>query len=263
MTITALSASGTPTVNYNGLLARNVTLEAWSAPGMLVIENQNPLTMIPISVVAGHGALSAVAAGTFALGVADALPADPFPARYPVIAPATLASPTAIYLRARENTDIAADDATSARIVAAESIEAGVTVISGRFKVDNNYGSELLAVPVMTRTQYWNGTRFVDSTTDGQTSISAPDVARSNCKKNLRAGNDCVALILNTPASPTMVKGALRRTLSAPDTGNAGNTGSVDVNINSSTSPWLPSTKARIGMGIYKAGPIIYLREMY
>jgi hypothetical protein len=33
--------------------------------------------------------------------------------------------------------------------------------------------------------------------------------------------------------------------------------------LNISGFDWLPSTTARIGLGIYKATPVIYLREMY
>jgi hypothetical protein len=249
ITVTALSANGTPTVNYSGLLARDVTLQAWSAPGSNVAAT-------PAGSVLSYPP-APVSAATFVNGMATAKPAYTFPTSYPATA---LAAPTDIYLRARENSGVAADDVTSARAVAAASLEAGVTVVSGRIYIANNYGSELLAVPVMTRTQYWDGRRFVNSTTDEKTSISALDVTRSNCKKSLKTGNDCIALALNTPASPVMVDGALRLTLTAP---GAGNTGSVDLSINSSTSPWLPSTKARIGVGIYKAGPVIYMREQY
>ena len=249
VTITALNANGTPTTNYSGLLARDVTLQAWSAPGSSVAAS-------PAGSVLSHSP-EPVSAARFVLGVASANLAYTFPTRYPATA---LAAPTDIYLRARENTNVAADGVTSARAVAATSLEAGVTVTSGRFQLANNYGSELNAAPVMARVQYWDGIRFVNSTTDQKTTISALDVIRSNCKKNLQTGNSCIPLTLNTPASPLVVDGALRLTLTAP---GQGKTGSVDLNINSSTSPWLPSTAARIGVGVYKAGPVIYLRENY
>ncbi len=269
VTITALSANNTTTLNYKNLLARAVTLEAWSEPGMLAAENQNPLTMFPVPVppaVVGHGALSSVAAGAFTDGVASAKPVYTFPVRYPAIAPATLAAPTIIYLRARENTGVAADNATSAKAVAALSIEAGITVISGRFKLDNNYGSELLAVPVTTRAQYWNGTRFINNTNDKTSDFSAANVMRSDCKLrvNGRTTTDPTCKNATTmqasPLTNTMKNGSAIFKLSTPGTGN---TGSIDLSIDSSTSPWLPSTKARIGVGIYKAGPLIYIREMY
>ena len=247
VTITALSANGTPTVNYSGLLARDVTLQAWSAPGSSVAAS-------PAGSVLSYPP-APVAAATFVKGVATTTPTYTFPIRYPATG---LAVPTDIYLRARENSGVAANDVTSAQAVAAASLEAGITVASGRLKMDNNYGSELHAVPVMTRVQYWDGIRFVNSTTDEKTSISTLDVTRGNCKKNLKTGGACIPLTLHAPASPVMVEGALRLKLAAP-----GQTGSVDLSINSSTSPWLPSTAARIGVGVYKAGPVIYMREHY
>ena len=249
VTITALSANDTPTVNYSGLLARDVTLQAWSAPGSSVAAS-------PAGSLLSY-APEPMTAATFVKGVASASPAYTFPTHYPATG---LAAPTDIYLRARENSGVTTDDVTSARAVAAASLEAGVTVVSGRLKVANNYGSELQAMPVMARVQYWDGIRFVNSTTDEKTSISALDVKRSNCKRNLKKDSACIALELKTPASPVVVDGALRLTLAAP---GLGKTGSVDLSINSSTSPWLPSTAARIGVGVYKAGPVIYMREQY
>ncbi len=65
-------------------------------------------------------------------------------------------------------------------------------------------------------------------------------------------------LSITAPKSLLMVDGAIRLTMAAP---GVGNTGSVDLNING--FDWLPSTTARIGMGVYKAGPVIYMREAY
>jgi MSHA biogenesis protein MshQ len=142
------------------------------------------------------------------------------------------------------------------RDVASSSIEAGVKVVSGRLHVANNYGSELLTVPVVVHAQYWNGTRFVNSTTDQKTSFSHLDVMRRNCKKKM--AEKCMGLSITAPKSPLMVDGAISLTMAAP---GAGNTGSVDLNING--FDWLPSTTARIGLGIYKAGSVIYMREAY
>ncbi len=246
ITVTARSLGGARTLNYRDKLARNVTLTAWSAAGGIVPAG-------PADSVLGYSP-GPVAAATFALGVADASPNYAFATSYPATA---LAAPTDIYLRADE-TGADSDAVTSLRTVAQSSIEGGIKVISGRLHVANNYGSELLAVPVVVRAQYWNGTRFVNSSTDQKTSFTSLDVKRSNCKRSLTSGGNCMAMSITAPASPLMVNGVIRLTLAAP---GAGNTGSVDLNINS--FDWLPSTTARIGVGIYKSSPVIYMREMY
>jgi MSHA biogenesis protein MshQ len=246
MTVTARNLANTITLNYRSLLAHDVMLEAWSTEGGLVAAG-------PTGSVLGYSSAPVVAAA-FALGVASANVIYTFPTSYSTLHPETkLAAPTDIYLRAVE---IAGDGVTSMRDVASSSIEAGVKVVSGRLHVANNYGSELLTVPVVVHAQYWSGARFVNSTTDQKTSFGRLDVRRTNCKKKI--ASKCMELSIMAPKSPLMVNGAIRLTMAAP---GAGNNGSVDLNING--FDWLPSTTARIGMGVYKAGPVIYMREAY
>jgi MSHA biogenesis protein MshQ len=245
ITVTARSLSGAPILNYRDKLAHDVTLAAWSTEGGAVAAG-------PTGSVLGYA--PPVPAATFDSGVAGARPSYAFPTSYPAT---PLTAPTDIYLRATE-TGVTSDGVTSLRTSASSSIEAGIKVVSGRLHVANNYGSELLAVPVVVHAQYWDGTRFVNSSTDQKTSFASLDVTRSNCKKNLISGGNCKLVAITAPASPLTVNGMIRLTMAAP---GAGNTGSVDLNI--SGFDWLPSTTARIGLGIYKATPVIYLREMY
>jgi MSHA biogenesis protein MshQ len=260
-TITALSANGTPTRNYTGLLASDVTVSAWDGAGSTTTAN-------PAGGVLGTVAVSAA---SFVNGVAIAKSAYTFPTRYPVTAPATLAAPTDIYLRAIETSGAgtgAGAGVSSLRPAPLASLEGGIKIVSGRIKLDNTYGSELLTVPVVTRVQYWDGFRFVASTTDAKTSFSAADIVRSNCKlrdkgKPLVADPACtIAPPDNTAPPPVymMLNGMTQFRQAVP---GAGYSGSADLSINAITSPWLPSTKARIGVGVYKGGPVIYRREMY
>jgi hypothetical protein len=246
ITVTARSLSGTPTLNYRDKLARDVALVAWSTLGGAVAAG-------PTGSVLGYSP-SPVAAATFNSGVAGARPSYAFANSYPAT---PLTAPTDIYLRADE-TGPSSDGVTSLRTTASSSIEAGIKVVSGRLHVANNYGSELLAVPVVVHAQYWDGKRFVNSSTDQKTSFASLDVTRSNCKKNLISGGNCKLMAITAPALPLMINGMIRLTMAAPGAGNAG---SVDLSINS--FDWLPSTTARIGVGIYKATPVIYIREMY
>lgn len=248
ITVTALSASGTPTLNYSGLLARDVMLEAWNAPGSVALQNP-PLA--PTGSALGY---SPVISTEFAQGVASVLVTYTFPAHYPQ---RPLAAPTDIHLRVQES-GLLSDGVTSLRPAPLASVEAGIKVVSGRLHVANNYGSELLPLAIVVHAQYWDGTRFVNSTTDQKTSFDGLDVKPGNCKKNMIVAGNCMALSITTPVRPLMIDGQIRLMLAAPGAGKAG---SVDLSIN--MFDWLPSTTARVGVGIYKAGPVIYMREMY
>jgi MSHA biogenesis protein MshQ len=259
LTVTARNLAGKATLNYSGVHARDVTLEAWSKAGSITSENVRNPSASPTGNALTYASAS-VQAGAFAQGVATSALTYTFPTRYPATG---LAAPTDIYLRAHENIIVSASDVTSARPAPLTSVEAGIKVVSGRLHIANNYGSELLAVPIKVDAQYWNGTRFVNSTTDQKTSFVNLNVKRSNCKRSLSAGGNCIPMTITAPVTiaapvPLLNNGEIRLVLAAPGSGHAG---SVDLSIN--MFDWLPSTTARIGTGIYKAGPVIYMREAY
>ncbi|MBC7728846.1 MAG: hypothetical protein H7242_14765 [Microbacteriaceae bacterium] len=149
------------------------------------------------------------------------------------------------------------DGVTSLRTAA---VEGGVSVVSGRLQVVHNYGSELLALPMPVNAQFWDGARFINSSTDSLSVFNRSNIIISNCTKKLTTGSGCkpALAVAAAPTVFTLVNGVSRFTLAAP---GAGNTGSVDLRI--TAPPYLPSTTGRAAFGIYNAGPIIYLREMY
>ena len=132
-----------------------------------------------------------------------------------------------------------------------------MTVLSGQWMVPHGYGSELLPVRLAVQVQYWNGTRWVTNLLDSISAIKKPDVVLANCKKTL----DCAKLAVDD-RKYTVVQGALPQTnlltLLAP---GVGKTGSVDVSVGSHS--YLPSTVGTVVFGVFKSGPVIYLREMY
>ena len=244
-TVSARNLAGITTENYTGAFARSATLAAWGAPGSSA--SSNP----PTSPGGNQLRNPDVAASAFVQGMAGVTSlAYAFAAAFP--ATVNLAPPTDIYLRATDT-----DGVTSLRTAA---VEAGVSVVSGRLQVANNYGSELLALPIPVNAQFWDGARFINSSTDSLSVFSRSNVAMSNCIKNLNTSAGCKPA-LAVAAAPTMVtltNGAGRFILTAP---GAGNTGSVDLRINAAA--YLPSTTGRATFGIYNSGPIIYLRELY
>lgn len=241
--VTAKNLAGNTTVNYDGAsgLSKDVTLTAWDALGSIVTPNP------------GGGTLTngAIVAANFSAGIATtALPVYTFPS-------ATTA-PTDIYLRAD---DI---DGVSSRRTAApgSSVEGGVKVVSGRVKISNAHGSELLLLPMTATVQYWNAANWVNSSSDSVTSLT---LALSNYQR--KTGG--LWTTAPTPLSAPVVNGILSFNLSKP---TGGGTGSVDVSISapnyllagSNGAAVNPSDPGRATFGVYKgANEFIYLRENY
>ncbi len=230
--VTALNAAGVTTFNYDSAktLSKAVTLSAWNSAGGAT---QNP----------GGGALTlnTVPSTAFSLGVASTTtPVYTFST--------TPTAPTNIYVRA-----IDTDNVTSLRGVS--SVEGGMMIVSGRIKINNAHGSELLPLPISLTAQYWNGSSYVTSTTDSASSFTASSVVFSNWQ-TLSTGSTSV---VTPPTSVAFSGGTASFTLAKP---GAGNTGSV--NIATSAPSYLPSNTARATFGVYKgAKEIIYMRENY
>ncbi len=141
-----------------------------------------------------------------------------------------------------------------------ERISLGTTEVRyGRFLIPNGYGSELLNLPVDVQAQYWNGTSYVINTADSCTSLAA-----TNFTVTQGAG---ATITTTVTGGGTVTSGAGRITLNKP-TNSPTNKGSVVLST-STTSPailpinnYLPGSGTET-FGIYKSGPLIYIREMY
>lgn len=247
--VTARNLAGATTLNYDSALgySKAVALSAWDTAG--------GATPTP-----GGGTLNpnAVPSTAFNLGAATtATPAYTFPA--------TPVSPTDIYIRAEESPG--GDGVTSLRVPANTSTEGGMKIVSGRFKIPNAYGSELLPLLLTATVQYWNGTGWVTSTTDHATAFNT----------NLSTGGgNVVATIINGLASGVSVTGAGAATVTAGvktfTLGNPGVTGSADISLNapsyllsgSNMGGVNPSVAGRTTFGVYRgSNDFIYLRESY
>ena len=158
------------------------------------------------------------------------------------------------------------------------AVEGVAPILSGRLRMVNAYGSELLSLPIPLEAQYWAGNFYVTNTLDSCTVIPMSSISMGNYLKQLNAcetqispaGN--VAMVAGKPPGTGVV-------LTKPGLGNSG---SVDLAINvgavpagntcvsatqstatTSNLPWFgPNQGARATFGVYKA-PIIYRRENY
>jgi hypothetical protein len=239
--VIARNLAGGTTANYDGVLgfSKPATLTAWDALGGAA---QNP----------GSGVLanSAIIAASFNGGAATTAT--------PVYTLAdVLTAPTDIFVRAVDE-----DNVTSLLAVPGASIEGGVKVVSGRVKIGNAYGSQLLQLSMSATVQYYDGTSWLTSLTDSVTSLT---LALSNyqCKTG------CAWTTTPTPASGQAIAGILSFQLSQP---SGGGTGSLDVSISapdyllagSNGAAVNPSKAGRATFGIYKGSEeFIYLREVY
>lgn len=239
-TITARNLSGTATQNYDGSsnFAKTVTLSDANA-------------------VAGSLTPASLAASAFTAGIANATSAFSFTS--------AKTAPATIKLHALD-TDNVASSAT----------EGTANIRSGRLKLQNAYGSELLPLSIPLEAQYWNGTSYIRNQQDNCTTVPASSVAMGPYKNNLSA---CETQIGYSSGSGTFVNGVSKYLrLTKP---GAGNNGSVDLTLNlnsasgntcnsstassatSASMPWFGSnTVSRATFGIFKT-PIIYMRENF
>lgn len=157
----------------------------------------------------------------------------------------------------------------------------------GRLVLDNIHGSEVNALKMPVKTEYYNGLSFITNTSDNCTTFSTT----SNFSISDTADFDCNLLTQNNP----VVIGAGQIQASLPDSqvnaglthlllsnpGNltlgsgSGNTGYLEVTSRLSTLPWLlydwngdsnhnECPSARASFGIYKGNSKqIYIREIY
>ncbi|MES2739870.1 MAG: DUF11 domain-containing protein [Pseudomonadota bacterium] len=261
-TVTARHLNGTTTlINYQGEFARAVTLEAWDKVGSTTQKNP-PATpsgsTLKLSSGAGTVAATAFAAGVAAPQVNYAL-ANP----YLDSAPRALnwAPPTAIYIRA---TDAEAVTSLRAPVGAVNpTVEGGAMIVNGRLLLSNAYGSELLGLPVTVTAQYWNGSAWTVSSTDTSVPVLT-GITFQNCIKALQSSaatpGNCKPALSSVGSPPALSLTAGVGTVRLNATG-AGNAGSGELLLIGPS--WLPSTRARVTFGVYKSGPVTYVRELY
>ncbi len=239
--ITARNLNGTTTQNYDGSsnFSKTITLSDANA------------------VAGGSLAPASVAASAFTAGIANTTPAFSF----------TIAktAPATIKLRATDT-----DSVTSS------TTEGTANIRSGRLKLQNAYGSELLPLSIPLEAQYWNGTSYIRNQQDNCTILPASSIAMANYKNNLTACETQIGYSSGSGAFVSGVSHYLR--LTKP---SAGNNGSVDLtlNLNSASGitcstatsssattasiPWFGANPiSRATFGIFKT-PIIYMRENF
>jgi MSHA biogenesis protein MshQ len=249
--VTAMNAASTPaspqiTVNYQGSFAKPVTLSAVASSGGAAVATGTLTTQTSSSGLAnlfGTNGSCTGGAGACETGAGVA----PYFTLGNVTAP-LVPAPLDVYLHATDGETVSG---------VAGSTEGGVKVVSGRVKISNAYGSELLPLSIVAAVQFYNGNNWVASSTDSSTTLALATATTTTYPvmlKGLQTGT--------TTPSPTGLQtvtgGLLNIKLSKP----TGGSGSVTVN------PGVPSylllTPGYETFGIYKGNnSIIYMRENF
>lgn len=272
-----------PPQNYVGTAARPITLSAWTAadPNVAVPIavgdfnwNKPQRTAVPFSFsyAAATPTTAEKTTGTVN-STLSALPSYDFNTRP--------TAPTTLFVRA-----IDSDGATSAGFA-----EPLLTVVSGQLEIGNISGPLTGTVPVTAKAQYWTGKTYVFNSRfafDDPTQTQIPSqaltvplsrtdagvktyfVSYANCKNGLYSGTanaPCAASAMPKPNSDSITfkngVGTLR--LNQPTPALTRN-GSVDVALKNGADDlikYLPSGTGTIIFGVYRSGPIIYMREAY
>lgn len=248
---TAFDANGKVLSNYQGNYAKQVTLSGWASAGSTLPSDQNP----PVAPT-GNSMTGSIAASSFVKGVgSDSAVKYRFANIDPAAAATARAAPTNVYVRAVDS-----DGASSARVSA---VEPGLRVLSGRLIVAHAFGSELSPMPLQARAQYWTGSSYVNNLADNNLTgyaLSNAGLLLTNCKKALASNGACLSTVALEPTTLIFTSGAAPFRLRAP-----GQAGSVDVSIRDSVIDFLPSVTGigTVQFGVYRAGPVLYLREVY
>ena len=253
VTVKAMDGAGVSAVtpNYKGDFARLVALTDASASATGALTNNT------------------IAAASFVVGSATGAPTFTFTSKQ--------TAPVTLTLRAVDG-----------EVGSTGFTEGTAAIRSGRIRLANAYGSEMLALPVLTSIEYYDSapTSGWRTGVDTCTVLTAGNFAFAfpiSAKNNLAACETAISVAGSNPA-PTV-------TLSKPGTGNAGwadltlnlgatATGSACTTVNAGTgysgvattanAPWLQynwtgtvgNPSARATFGVYKS-PLIYRRENY
>jgi MSHA biogenesis protein MshQ len=258
--VSAKNKAGGVTENYDGT---NKTSPNFAKAVTLTDGNAN----------AGAITAATIAVGDFGGGIASANPVFTFSAKQ--TAPAT------VKLRA---TETAADAVSSATFT-----EGLAAMRSGRARMANGYGSELMDLPLLFRTEYWGGAtsgwllNSADSctVTTLQFTPVGTDITGFTCVREPtnNSGKGCAAAL--PVANRKFLEGGVAGTDSNGVAGFAGNfnlwlkapgashSGSID--ITATVPSWLQfdwkgtgavNPLGRATFGVYKS-PLIYRRENY
>jgi MSHA biogenesis protein MshQ len=264
VSVSAFAVNGEELKNFRGVFvpASGIRLAAAEGPGASATNPPALKGVFENATIAAvdKAATSVTASPTYLLP-------NPFAAASPRAQNWT--APTPIYIRAwiEEQVSMGGKPAEKREVSSdrdADSVEDGVMVVSGRMKVANAFGSELLKTPVRLEAQYWTGGAWqLNAGYDDPTELGVNGVGYTRClgkliKSGAAAPNNCNGDLLKPVGTALVFKlGAGTFWLAAPGKGNQGS-----VFLQLARPSWLPGSVGRVVLGTYSS-PLIYTRELY
>ncbi|ABA87656.1 type IV pilus biogenesis protein MshQ, putative [Syntrophotalea carbinolica DSM 2380] len=152
------------------------------------------------------------------------------------------------------------------------AFDAGKDMRWGRLAMKNAYGSELVALSMPMRSEYFTGDAFVQNLEDGCTALALSQLTLNNGTTSV-SGDQAIAVGSGSSSAALLsplLAGDAGLTFSAP-----GSPGYIDVKADLSLLPWLrydwdgdgshdDDPTARASFGIYRGRPgMIYIRESF
>jgi MSHA biogenesis protein MshQ len=259
-TLTAMNGLGGTTSNYEGGFAR---LTPATQLGMGVINAPATGTRTPFpacTATPAHPCITAGAAsGTFVDGEAPDVTAP-----FTVFRGSTAVGPfdnikVGFAPVDADGVKLATYDIDTLNPVAGANNHAlvGTSLVRyGRMGIDNGYGSELLNLTLKLSAQYWSGAGYATNTLDSCTVPAFTPFVLTDYSGGINATNMPFSKVV---AGPGVLNGVGQVVLTKPGLPVPTVKGSVTVR---SSLGYLPGN-ARATFGVYKAGPVIYVRETY
>jgi MSHA biogenesis protein MshQ len=275
VTVDAKDVADAPLFNYTGSFAKTISLSAVNVSSAAI---SSTVGCILSGNASGTNDCSAAGPSMLTLSNGSATLAETEPAamRFHFVTQPTV--PTDMYVKASDG------DATSATASPASGhpVQEGFKVVSGRVKLANAVGSELLPLTAAATIQYFNAaSNWVTNVDDLATAILATDFAMvfpsmtnnnlsSACQTTLTLTGSSPNYILNLSAPGSRGSGAVDMVLNlgASATGSGCISGAYTASTTAG-APWLqyPSDSnpsARMSFGVYKGRKeFIYMRESY
>ncbi len=257
VTVEAYSAANQRLKNFRDAWFRPVSLHAVETAGGALLARK--FTPLPAAVTS----MGAVNAATYALalGYNDATPRS-----------TSISAPTMVYTRAvAADTTVAGSIEITSQRSGEVSDEGGVLVLSGRTRLPNALGSDLLQTPIALRAEYWAGAAgwLVNAAYADVRAFSAGALGFSDCHGSFLVDGACKLAVLGAYEPPTKVpqtitfkKGAAVLWLRAPGKREGGAAYNGRFSLKYKSADWLPSTTGRVTFGSSRS-PVIYVREMY
>ncbi|MDE2304554.1 MAG: CCXG family PEP-CTERM protein [Gammaproteobacteria bacterium] len=278
LTVTALAAGGSTTLNYTGALLRvtNQSLGARSyaaATGTLDTSGLPPSSADPAIADLGGGRFTLTFSSGTGLAFVHGQPSAPFQAD------------VALSIGVTDLDGVSASNPVTIGGSGGIGFSAGAAMLYGRLTIGNAVGSELLDLPVPLTVQEYLGTAQGFTTNVADSCSAAPAIALGNYQQALAAGETCVrdsgqpgvsGSGCAAPAAPASAYrasasgGTFNLILAAPGAGHSG-----AVTVTPSAPAWLQypwnaasgtasNPAATAAFGLYQGpGARIYQREVY